>query len=567
MKKTLSVLLCIIMLFVSTAVCASAEGATIKMTVASDIHYNLNISGAEKLSKRNSISEDYSHVSMSGDLPAESLAIVKAFFDKAAASDSDYVLLTGDLVDSGIKAGHEAFALMLKEFEAKTGKRVFVVPGNHDLYGVSAAEFSSIYADFGYNEALAKDSKSISYTVELKGGYRLLVIDSTNPGESSHGITAERIEWIKTQCNKAKSDGKYLVVAMHHNLLERTSAATFLHGDTTVDTSLGIADILADAGVRFVFTGHSHIQDVAAYKSAAGNTVYEVVTASLNSYPLPYRVVSFGSQTSIDTVNIDKIDTSLVPDGMSEKAFALMEKDLLKYSKTCFELAVNQQTRNVVSENSLKKYLEIDEEKNPEMALIADEAISRMAEALIMPLYVKDEVEKGKSLQRILATYDVLLPETDCKTMAELATLFYIAFTEGDENYTFYSYEVFAFTRGMSAVINYGLANATGEDYAQIMSYLTSFSKFTVPAGVFSYAGDGVAKFRGIETYIATCITPVVASYTTDDAPADNDVVLEGYEPAPPAAEEKEKSFWEKIADFFKRVYDYLMSIFTYYDK
>ena len=53
---------------------------------------------------------------------------------------------------------------------------------------------------------------------------------------------------------------------------------------------------------------------------------------------------------------------------------------------------------------------------------------------------------------------------------------------------------------------------------------------------------------------------------TKDEAPADNNATLEGYEPAP-VVEEKEKTIWEKIADFFKKIYDYLMSIFTYYEK
>ncbi len=566
MKKILSVILCIAMLFSVTALCASAKDATFKMTVASDLHYNPKASSASLVSKRNSISEDFFHASPAGDLPAESAAILKAFLEKAAAEKSDYVLLAGDLVDSGLKASHEALAAMLKDFEAKTGKKIFVVPGNHDLYGVSSAEFTSIYREFGYSEAAAKDADSNSYVVELKGNYRLIVIDSTDPGESEHGMTAKRVNWVKAQCEKAKKDGKYLIASMHHNLIDRVSAAAFFHEGDAVDKTFKLGDVLAEAGVKYIFTGHSHNQDIAAYEAANGSVLYEVVTGSLTTYPVPYRVVSFGTETTVETRNIDKIDVSLVPGGMTNKAYNLMQSDFFKYAHTCFTVGINQMTRSVTDVDSIMEQLNIDAGKNPQMSEIAHKVVDRLAEGLIMPLYMKDEVEAGKSIQRILAAYDVLMPETDCKTMTELAALFYDAFTAGDEDYPIYAHEVFAFTRGLAAVLNYGLANVTGEEYAIMMSYLTSFSGYTVPDEFLIYAGDGVSRFKGIETYIATFVTPVVAAMTKDAAPADNNATLEGYEPAP-VVEEKEKTIWEKIADFFKKIYDYLMSIFTYYEK
>ncbi len=565
MKKILSVLLCALMLLGVTAICASAEGATVTLTVASDLHYNFAASGAPELSKRNNVSADYYHVSVAGDLPAESFAVITAFLEKAADNESDYLLITGDLVDNGLKEGHEALALMLKDFEAKSGKSVYVVPGNHDFYGVTPAEFEAIYADFGYGEAIAKDSLSKSYTVDLKGNYRLLLIDSTKEGESADGMTVERVNWVKAQCEKAKADGKYLIAAMHHNLLEHVSASELSHGSNYVDSALNLAGFLSDGGVKYVFVGHSHNQDISGYKSNAGNEIYEVITGSLTSYPVPYRVVSFGTQTNFETRHIDKIDISLVPEGMSATAAKVMNEDFLGYSRKCYELGINILAQNYLTASALKNQLAVDRTKNPEVAAIVDKIVDRMAEALAMPLYMRDEVIKGESIQRILAAYDVLLPETDCATMAELAALFYIASTAGDEDYRIYSEEVFAFTRGMAAVLNYGMENVTGEEYAAMMSYMSGISGVTIHEGFLYYAGNGVSRFKGIETYIATAVTPVVAEFTDDEAPADNNAVLSGYEPKP-AAEEKEKTFWEKIADFFKKIYDYLMDIFTYYD-
>ena len=568
MKKILSVILCIAMLFSLTALCASAEGATLKMTVASDLHYNAKASAAALVSKRNSISADFFHASPDGGLPAESYAILTAFMEKAKTESSDYLLLTGDLADGGVITTHEAIAAMLKDFEETTGKKVFVVPGNHDLYATSSKEFISLYNDFGYGEAIARDSASNSYVAELKGNYRLLVIDSTNPGESEHGMTAERVAWVEAQCKKAKADGKYLIAAMHHNLIDRISAAAFIHKEDAVDADLNLGDVLADNDVKYIFTGHSHNQDISAFLSGNGNTLYEVVTGSLTTYPVPYRIVSFGTQTDIQTKNIDKIDVSLVPDGISSTAYNLMKSDFAAYVHTCFKVGVNQATLDVTDPDTIRKQLNINAGEFPEASKIADQVITRMSDAMRMPLYLKDEVVAGQSIERLLDAYDVLLPQTECKTMTELTALFYEDFTAGDENYPLYTYEVFAFTRGLAAVLNYGLEDLTAEEYCIMMSYLTSYSGYTIPEEFLTNIGDGVVRFKGIETYIATFITPVVAKITVDEAPADNDAVLTGYEPAPTSEEPaKEKSFWDKIADFFKGIYDYFMSIFSYFDR
>lgn len=566
MKKILSVILCLAMLCSFTALFASAKDATLTMTVATDLHYNQSASTAKLVSKRNSVSADYFHASPAGDLPAESVAINTAFFEKAKAENSDYLLITGDLADSGATASHNAVVALLKDFEKTTGKKVFVVPGNHDLYKLTSEEFVSLYSDFGYGEAIAKDPDSNAYVVDLKDNYRLIVIDSTNPGESEHGMTAERVDWVRVQCEKAKAQGKYVIAAMHHNLIDRISAAAFIHKEDAVDKNLNLGDVLADNGVKYIFTGHSHNQDISAYKSEKGNTLYEVVTGSLTTYPTPYRVVSFGESVDIATRNIDKIDVSLVPDGITTVAYNLMKSNFPAYVLNCFRAGVTQSAYDRTEAETIVAQLNMVPGEYPDMVAVADNVATKASEALRMPLYMKDEVVAGKSIERLLAAYDVILPTTDCKTMLDLVVLFYEAFTAGDEDYPMYTYEVFAFTRGLAAVLNYALSDLSGNEYAVVMSYLTSYTGYTFPDEFFTSIGDNVAKFKGIETYIATVVTPVVASLTKDEAPADNNAVLVGYEPAA-VTEEKELTFWEKIEAFFKKIYDYFMSIFSHFEE
>ena len=211
MKKLLSLALCVIMLFSIAVPAFASEDDTFNVTVCNDLHYNLSYSNASKYSKYNNLSEDYQHIQSTGRLLYESYAIIKKFFEDAAKNDSEVILLPGDLADSGSKEEHIFFAEMLKEFESKTNKQVYVVPGNHDYWKTSANEFKSYYADFGYNQALEVDTSSASYTADLNDEYRLLAIDScieNTYGANSHAVNQDRFNWIKEQCYKAKEDNK-----------------------------------------------------------------------------------------------------------------------------------------------------------------------------------------------------------------------------------------------------------------------------------------------------------------------------------------------------------------------
>ena len=162
MKKTTSLLLCVVMIFSSACVSASAAENELKLTVVNDLHLDLADSEAEKVKKRNTISEEYAHASSGGQLPYESVAIIKSFLADAAKSDSDIVLMPGDLTTIGTLDEHNAFISLIKDFEEATGKRIFVIPGNHDLFDTSVEEFETLYADFGYGEAVANDPDTAS---------------------------------------------------------------------------------------------------------------------------------------------------------------------------------------------------------------------------------------------------------------------------------------------------------------------------------------------------------------------------------------------------------------------
>ncbi len=559
MKKILSVILSALILLSCAAVSASAAENELKVTVANDLHLNLKASTAQKFVKRNTVSEVYAHAASSGQLPEESVEIIKSFLADAAANDSSTVLLPGDLTNVGTREEHEAFIALISEFEAATGKSVFVVPGNHDLFDTSVEEFEALYADFGYGEAIANDPATASYVAELDGDYRLLAIDSTDPGLSPHGVDAELVAWVKAQCEKAQADGKKLVAIMHHNLLEHIVLVSIVHPSAVVnDNTNKLADTLADGGVKYIFTAHTHDHDIAKHTSAAGNVIYDCVTTALNAYPCSYREVTFASDVVIATKHVDSIDTSKLPEGLHPDAMALAEADFLSYAKNCTYTGMQYTFMTYTSPKTLSTIIKTDD---AELQAILDPVIEKLCEAVNLPLYAKDAGEDGKSLEAMAANMGTTLPATEYKTLVDLAVILYRAHAEGDENYPAYTNEVILLQRALATVINYALADLTAENYTRVLSFVLDLLGVELSDSVLSSVGGALEKFKGNELMLTTALIPVITKFSVDEAPADNNATLPGYGTQDSGF--SLSTIIDFIRGFFKGFIDFFKTIFA----
>ncbi len=562
MKKILSVLLCVSMLLGYGVLAVNAADDELIVNVVTDIHYDKDAQ-LDTVPVRNTISETFPHVAEAGKLYSESEAIIDAFLKKAAADSSEVILVPGDLADSGVYQEMIAVAKMFSKFEETTGKQIYVVPGNHDVSQTDVSQFIKVFAEFGYNEAIAKDSNSGSYVAELPNGYRLLAIDSTLTRSGNWGFDEARSEWIRQQAEKAQKDGKKVIAMMHHNLLPHLVLGDVLMPGSIVGNAAGIKDIFAKYGVKYVFTGHTHEADIASYTGPNGEVVYDIVTGSLNVYPCPYRTVTFGDEVKFETNYVDEIETSLVPAGMNAEAFELMKNDFTEYARVCvylgFEITING---TICSPSYLKSILKLNAADHPEMCALIDKVAPKMKEVLNMPLYAEDETEEGKSIESILAEQDVTIPESKYKNMAELAVEVYETHALGDENLQAYSKEVVLATKGIGAVLIYALSGVTAEEYAQALTFVCNLLKVEVPADLISYAGDTISRYEGIKLVVSTAILPLMLKITVDEGIPDNNVILPGY--AELIEEEKELTFREKIEAFFIKLFSFVMSLFAF---
>ena len=111
----------------------------------------------------------------------------------------DAVLVSGDLADNATDAEYEQVRGLLTPLQAP----LYVLPGNHD-------DRRALRRHFGMTGA---DDDPVQYAVDL-GPLRLVVLDTTRPGEDPGELDAERLGWLDAEL--AAAPDAATLIAMHH---------------------------------------------------------------------------------------------------------------------------------------------------------------------------------------------------------------------------------------------------------------------------------------------------------------------------------------------------------------
>jgi len=201
----------------------------------------------------------------------------------------DFLLLPGDLTQHSEPENH----IWLQEKLAKLPFPTYVVPGNHDVPVLMANEQSIGFADFPhyYRKFGYENPQQLYYTHQLLPGVRLIGLNSNffnEQGEQVGRLDADQLRWLEEVL--AAADDELVLVMVHHNVVEHLPEQSRhpIGKRYMLENSLELLQILQHYGVKLVFTGHLHIQDVACSQG-----VYDITTGSLVSYPHPYRVFEF----------------------------------------------------------------------------------------------------------------------------------------------------------------------------------------------------------------------------------------------------------------------------------
>jgi len=271
-----------------------------------------------------------SYVAHDRKLIAESDAIMRALVSAVDAANPEVVLVAGDLTKDGEQISHLSVANYLRQIKAQ-GRRVFVVPGNHDIQNpgassysgdattpvpsIAPADFAAIYQELGFADAISRDTDSLSYVAELVPGLWLLALDSCiygpNPGDSqSAGRFRDSTKaWISARLDEARAKGIHTIGMMHHGAIEHFANQALVFPEYLVDDRDAVAGLFSNGGMGAVFTGHFHANDITQGKpTGSTKSLFDVETGSAVTYPCPYRIVDVvGDTLTVTTQHITSI--------------------------------------------------------------------------------------------------------------------------------------------------------------------------------------------------------------------------------------------------------------------
>jgi 3',5'-cyclic-AMP phosphodiesterase len=153
----------------------------------------------------------------------------------------DAVLMTGDLAENATDAEYE----LASELFSRLGLPIYVLPGNHDSRGALRRYF----------ELSGPPDAPVQYSVDL-GSLRLVVIDSTRPGEDRGELDGDRLAWLDAELKLAPD--RLTLLAMHHPPLCTGSPAWDEIGLPAADQH-ALGEVLRrHSQVRRVVAGHVH---------------------------------------------------------------------------------------------------------------------------------------------------------------------------------------------------------------------------------------------------------------------------------------------------------------------
>lgn len=151
------------------------------------------------------------------------------------------LLLTGDLTDSGQQIEYEALSTLLDPL----GVPCHPLPGNHD-------DREALRRHYGLP---GEGDAPINYSVDL-GPLRLVILDSTKPGQDGGELDEARLSWLDRELSDAPE--RPTILAMHHPPLVTGAPAWDRIGVPEAERQLLGSLLERHSQVQLVVGGHLH---------------------------------------------------------------------------------------------------------------------------------------------------------------------------------------------------------------------------------------------------------------------------------------------------------------------
>jgi len=265
----------------------------LKLWHFTDLHLHLRESPEELDTKPN-----VTAVLLSNDIIDACLA---AFL---AEPDCDTLLISGDVTQHGHPLEMRGILEKLRAVQ-EAGKRVIAITASHDLKTEGedfGPELRKMFAAFGPDDAIAMNDNGMAFVVRLEPGLH------PNESADSPGTPGLRLlcihdheertvspppwlPWALEQVEAAKAAGDRIFGMTHRPSLPPTPIFPLLSSDGLVMDHQNTTRALANAGMPFMLTGHSHMQNIAPIVTPEGNPYWDINTSSLVGWPGKFRVI------------------------------------------------------------------------------------------------------------------------------------------------------------------------------------------------------------------------------------------------------------------------------------
>jgi len=205
-------------------------------------------------------------------------------------SDTDMVVISGDLTHHGQTPSYEKLKFMLADWNIKP----YLIIGNHDI----RKNFQESFPEVGED-----GNGFVQYTIKRNEGY-FIFLDTYVEGTHSGNLCEKRLSWLTRQLDKAKANKKPAFLFMHHNPVD----VGVLDADNIgfIDQA-GVGNVLKTYRdtVRHIFFGHCHY---ILSGSAYGIPLSAPRSTNHNSPPDFYNLTRTGVAPFPPTYNVCLID-------------------------------------------------------------------------------------------------------------------------------------------------------------------------------------------------------------------------------------------------------------------
>ncbi len=215
----------------------------------------------------------------------------------ARYGDADFVVVAGDLAD----LGEEAAYVRLQAALGRLTIPAHVTLGNHDDRPTFLRVFGADKAD---------ETGNINHVIDAKG-YRVIVLDSSEPGRVDGVLEPVQIDWLTARL--AEAADRPVIVVLHHNANALHIAADNIK---LIDDAPFLAALKTHPDVRQVIAGHVHLTSTAIYHGIPFTTLaggHYSVSFNVNAPDQPFRALTGPGQMGV-VIGLPHVTTVLFED-------------------------------------------------------------------------------------------------------------------------------------------------------------------------------------------------------------------------------------------------------------